>query len=41
VDTALPSPLDIVGLDEGPAAPADSLYNVKGHSLIVLIAEGE
>ncbi len=40
IDTALPSPLDIVGLDEGPVVAADSIYQVKPHSLLVLIAEG-
>jgi glycogen operon protein len=40
IDTALPSPMDIVGLDEGPTAPAEATYQVKGHSMVVLIAEG-
>jgi glycogen operon protein len=40
VDTALPSPLDVVGLDEGPVVPVNSQYAVSGHSLVVLIAEG-
>jgi isoamylase len=39
IDTALPSPMDIVGLDEGPVTPAGSTYQVKGHSLVVLIGE--
>ena len=39
IDTALPSPLDVVGLDEGPRVPAHSVYPVAGHSLLVLIAE--
>jgi glycogen operon protein len=39
VDTALASPLDIVGLDEGPLVPAESYYHVAPFSLIVLIAE--
>jgi glycogen operon protein len=40
VDTALASPLDIVGLDEGPVVPAGTSYPVAAHSLIVFIAEG-
>jgi glycogen operon protein len=40
IDTALPSPLDVVGLDDGPRVPAHSVYPVAGHSLVVLIAEG-
>ena len=40
VDTALASPLDIVGLDEGPVVPVGSAYLVAPFSLIVLIAEG-
>jgi glycogen operon protein len=39
IDTALPSPLDIVGLDEGPRVPALSIYPVAAHSMLVLIAE--
>jgi glycogen operon protein len=40
IDTALPSPLDILGLDEGPRVPGGSHYPVAPHSLIMLIAEG-
>jgi isoamylase len=40
VDTALPSPLDIVPDDEGPQVAADSRYNVAPHALVVLMAEG-
>jgi glycogen operon protein len=40
VDTALASPLDIVGLDEGPRVPALSIYQVAPFSLVVLISEG-
>jgi len=40
IDTALPSPLDIVGLDEGLRVPVLSVYPVAPHSLIVLVAEG-
>jgi isoamylase len=39
VDTALATPLDVVGLDEGPAVPEGSSYAVAPHSLVVLIAE--
>jgi hypothetical protein len=39
VDTALASPLDIVGLDEGPVVPSGTVYNLAPHSLVVLIAE--
>jgi glycogen operon protein len=39
VDTALASPLDIVGLDEGPQFVAGARYAVAPFSLIVLIAE--
>jgi glycogen operon protein len=37
VDTALASPLDIVGEDEGPSVPEWSAYAVAPFSLIVLI----
>ncbi|MHB1425118.1 MAG: glycogen debranching protein GlgX [Gemmataceae bacterium] len=40
VDTALESPLDIVGLDEGPRIEAGSTYPVVPFSTLVLIAEG-
>ncbi len=39
IDTAQPSPLDILELDEGPRVAADSKYPVAEHSLIVLMAE--
>ncbi len=39
VDTALASPLDIVGLDEGPQVPVGSQYLVAPFALIVLIGE--
>ena len=39
VDTALASPLDVVGLDEGPQVPSGSKYAVAPFSLIVLIGE--
>jgi glycogen operon protein len=40
IDTALASPLDIVGLDAGPQVAHWSEYVVAPYSLIVLIAEG-
>jgi glycogen operon protein len=40
VDTALASPLDIVGLDEGPLVPGGGVYPVAPFSLVVLISEG-
>ncbi len=40
IDTALASPLDIVGPDEGPPVAHWSEYVVAPYSLIVLIAEG-
>ncbi len=39
IDTALASPLDIVGLDEGPVVAVRAEYAVAPFSLIVLIAE--
>ncbi len=39
VDTALASPLDIVGLDEGPRIEVGSTYPVVPYSTLVLIAE--
>jgi glycogen operon protein len=39
VDTMLASPLDIVGLDEGPRVPHNSVYTVGPHALVVLISE--
>jgi isoamylase len=40
IDTALASPLDIVGLNEGPEVAVGSRYNVAPFSLVVLISEG-
>ena len=40
IDTALASPQDIVGLDEGPRVPESEQYRVAPHGLIVLISEG-
>jgi glycogen operon protein len=39
VDTALASPLDIVGLDEGPQVPVAARYALPPYSLVVLISE--
>ena len=39
IDTALASPLDIVGPDEGPDVPAGSSYTVAPHSVLVLISD--
>ncbi len=39
VDTALASPLDIVGLDEGPQVLSGSKYAIAPYSLVVLIGE--
>jgi glycogen operon protein len=41
VDTALPSPLDIVGPDEGPIVHTGSEYVLAPFSLLVLIGEGQ
>jgi glycogen operon protein len=40
VDTALASPLDIVGLDEGPVVGVGTRYAVAPFSVVVLIGEG-
>jgi isoamylase len=40
IDTVLPSPKDIVGLDEGPLVPAGGSYPVAGRSVLVLVSEG-
>jgi glycogen operon protein len=39
IDTSLLSPLDIVGLDEGPLVASDTTYPVVAHSIVVLISE--
>ena len=39
VDTALASPQDIVGLDEGPRVEVGTTYAVMPYSALVLIAE--
>jgi glycogen operon protein len=40
IDTALSSPLDIVGADEGPHVAVGTPYAVAPHALVVLIGEG-
>jgi isoamylase len=40
VDTALPSPQDIVRLDEGPRVPAETRYAMAPFSVVVLVSEG-
>jgi glycogen operon protein len=40
LDTALASPLDIVGLDEGPVVGVGTAYSVAPFSVMVLISEG-
>jgi len=39
IDTALPSPKDIVGLEQGPRVAFGALYPVEGFSLVVFISE--
>ena len=39
VDTALPSPDDAVGLDEGPRVDVGKAYRLEAHSLIILVSE--
>jgi len=39
VDTALPSPEDIVEEDRGPLVPVLGQYSVEAHSMIVLVSE--
>jgi glycogen operon protein len=39
IDTAQASPLDIVGLDEGPTVPVGTTYAVAPFSVVVLIGE--
>jgi glycogen operon protein len=40
LDTVLPSPRDIVNLDEGPRVAAGVSYPVAGRSILVLVSEG-
>ncbi len=39
VDTALPSPEDIVELEDGPSVKVMQIYRVQSHSMIVLVSE--
>jgi isoamylase len=39
IDTALPSPMDILDPDDGPVIADGSLYPVTAHSMLVLISE--
>ncbi len=39
VDTALPSPDDAVGLDEGPIVRVSRDYRLEARSMIILISE--
>ena len=39
VDTALPSPDDIVEEDQGPRIAVGHVYRVQAHSMIVLVSE--
>ena len=39
VDTALPSPDDIVAEDRGPRIPVLQTYPVRAHSMIILVSE--
>jgi isoamylase len=39
VDTALPSPEDIVDLDQGPRVAVCQIYRVQAHSLMILVSE--
>jgi glycogen operon protein len=39
IDTALPSPEDIVELDAGPVIGSESPYRLEAHAMVVLIAE--
>ena len=39
VDTALPSPDDALGLDEGPVIPLMHPYRVEARSMVILVSE--
>lgn len=39
IDTSLPSPLDILDLDQGPRVLPSTHYSVAEHSMVVLISE--
>jgi len=40
IDTALPSPHDLVPEDTGPDVPPGAVYPVAGHSLVAFLSEG-
>jgi glycogen operon protein len=39
VDTALPSPEDALGLDEGPVIPLMHSYRVEARSTVILVSQ--
>jgi glycogen operon protein len=39
VDTALPSPDDALGLDEGPTVTVGHAFRVEARSMIILVSE--
>ena len=39
VDTALPSPDDALGLDEGPVIKVGHMYTVEARSMVILVSE--
>ena len=39
VDTALPSPGDIVDIEEAPGIPVMHLYRVQDHAMVILMSE--
>jgi glycogen operon protein len=41
VDTALASPADALGLDEGPVIPLLHAYRVEARSMVILVSEAE
>jgi pullulanase/glycogen debranching enzyme len=41
VDTALPAPQDVLGLDEGPIVTVLQPYRVAARSLIVLVSDAD
>ena len=41
VDTALPSPDDALGLDEGPCVTVMQPYRIEARSMIILVSEAD
>ena len=39
VDTALPSPDDALGLDEGPPVGVGTSYRLEAHAVLILVSE--